>query len=146
MHFLGSIMVSLLFAAITVSASAGKQLIERKAAKTAEPFHPTLDSICTSSSQGSSTTDVSIKILNDRAPAFSRETSAASRPATDPATRPVPLRQGLIPWCGNMLGLTGPLCMNYCSCNSYHVITCSEGLKGMTPIERDIHSVEIDQG
>jgi len=100
----------------------------------------TLVPIPPSSSQGSSTTDASIKLLNERAPALSRETSAVSRPATDPATRPVLLRQRLIPWCGNMLGLTGPLCINYCSCNSYYVITCSEGLKGMKTIEQDIHS------
>lgn len=97
MHFLGSIMVSLLVTAITVSASAGEQLIERKAApvaKTAEPFYTT--------------------------------SAHSYRQSPQPQYHPAPIRSGLVPHCntGTRKDIF-IMCASYCTCTAQQTMHCS---------------------
>ena len=80
-----------------------------------------------------------LNLLHEREASSSRKASPPSHPPSQAATQPVALRKGLIPWCGskNMMGLTGPLCINYCACNSNHEVYCSPG-KGMIPTAQEI--------
>ena len=74
-------------------------------------------------------------ILYERGAPSSRKAS----PTSEAATRSVALRQGLIPWCGDMLGRTHQMCINYCACDSRGMVHCSQA-KGKAPIEQQIYA------